>query len=400
MEAMTPRERIMTAMRNKQPDRVPVAPDISNMVPCKLTRKPFWEIYKNQNPPLWKAYIDAAKYFGIDGWFIDDGVRFITNSQVQIERKVVKCDFDCWEIREMYHTPDGDLTCLTVFPKDNPPSIKEKLIKDFEADFKKIRHLYPEITGYDDTLYKEMKKELGDSGVMGTYILPPGLHIFNDLFNGGLENATYAYYDYPELFEELCEMHEKFELKKLEILLDLDIDSILTGGSGSITMQSPDIWSKLALPTLKKIIRMCNEAGVISGVHSCGKERYLVETLANETNLNYINPLEIPPMGDCDLAQIKEKFGHKLALMGNLHTTSVMLYGTVDDVKRESLKAILDAGIGGGFILSTGDQCGRDTPDENIFAMIETVKEFGRYPLDIDKIENEIKRLEVAQKSV
>ena len=78
--------------------------------------------------------------------------------------------------------------------------------------------------------------------------------------------------------------------------------------------------------------------------------------------------------------------------MGNLHTSDVMLQGSVSDVKRESLKAIMATGTGGGFVLSTGDQCGRDTPDENIFVMVETVKEFGSYPLDFDRIEDEIKR--------
>jgi len=37
------------------------------------------------------------------------------------------------------------------------------------------------------------------------------------------------------------------------------------------------------------------------------------------------------------------------------------------------------AAEGGGFILSTGDQCGRDTPDENIYAMVETAREYGAY---------------------
>jgi uroporphyrinogen decarboxylase len=40
------------------------------------------------------------------------------------------------------------------------------------------------------------------------------------------------------------------------------------------------------------------------------------------------------------------------------------------------------AGEGGGFILSTGDQCGRETPEENIFALIESAKEFGVYNSD------------------
>ena len=38
-----------------------------------------------------------------------------------------------------------------------------------------------------------------------------------------------------------------------------------------------------------------------------------------------------------------------------------------------------DAKADGRFVLSTGDQCGRDTPEENILAMIETAKNYGEY---------------------
>jgi len=81
--------------------------------------------------------------------------------------------------------------------------------------------------------------------------------------------------------------------------------------------------------------------------------------------------------------------------MGNLHTTSTMLFGSVKDVRRESLKAIRAAGEDGGFILSTGDQCGRDTPDANIFEMVNVVKEFGVYPLDFAAIDREVAKLEI-----
>lgn len=84
-------------------------------------------------------------------------------------------------------------------------------------------------------------------------------------------------------------------------------------------------------------------------------------------------------MGDCDLAEIKRTCGSRIALMGNLHTTDVMLKGTPDDVRAASRAAIDAAAEGGGFILSTGDQCGRDTPDENIRAMVETAKTYGVY---------------------
>jgi len=84
-------------------------------------------------------------------------------------------------------------------------------------------------------------------------------------------------------------------------------------------------------------------------------------------------------MGDCDLAELKRCYGSQIVLKGNLHTTETMLRGSVDDVVRASRRAIDDAGVGGRFILSTGDQCGRDTPDANIHAMVETARTYGRY---------------------
>jgi len=110
---------------------------------------------------------------------------------------------------------------------------------------------------------------------------------------------------------------------------------------------------------------MAKRAGVPTMLHSCGKERELVRWCARETDLDCINPLEIAPMGDCDLAELKREHGGRIALMGNLHTTEVMLQGTPVDVEHASREAIEAAGEGGGFILSTGDQCGRDTPDDN-----------------------------------
>jgi uroporphyrinogen decarboxylase len=394
METMTGRERIMTALRNGQPDRVPATPDISIMIPSRLTGRPFWEIEVNGNPSLTFAYINAVKYFGIDGWMFNGTLDYQYKTKLVTESEVVSRDAEKWVVRHVTHTPDGDLVQTQVSPKDNPSTMTEKMIKNFKEDFKKIRHLYSEVVSYDASMYWQQKKEMGEQGMICVYISVPGFQNFAGLFDGNLAALTYAYHDYPDLFAELVEMHERHELQKLEMALDAGVESILTGGSGSITMQSPKLFRQLSLPTLKKITRLCKEAGVLCGIHSCGKERYLVEACANETDLNYVNPLEIAPMGDCDLAECKEKFGHKLALMGNLHTSSVMLWGSVTDVRRESLKAILAAGKNGGFVLSTGDQCGRDTPDENIFEIVKVAREFGAYPLDFDKIKDEIRRLE------
>jgi uroporphyrinogen decarboxylase len=391
METMTGRERIMTALRNEQPDRVPATPDISTMIPIKLTGKPFWEVEFNHCPSYESAYIDAAKFFGIDGWLFDGGFTFQHKSDISYSSEIVSKSAEKWEARTVIGTPDGDLTYLTVYPWDNSCTITEKPVKDFKEDFKKLRHLFSDAVSCDTTKYWQLREKMGEDGMVCCWIGLPGFQNYVGLMS--LEQITYAYNDYPELFEELTAQHERMTIQKLEIAIDAGVDSILTGGSGSITMQSPELWRRLSLPSIKKITRMCKEAGIICGIHSCGKERYMVETCANETDLNYINPLEVPPMGDCDLAECKQKFGDRIALMGNLHTTEVMLFGRVADVRRESLKAILAAGQNGGFVLSTGDQCGRDTPFENMYEMVRVCKEFGTYPLDVDRIQSELKRI-------
>ncbi|NQU87784.1 MAG: hypothetical protein HQ541_18700 [Mariniphaga sp.] len=156
-------------------------------------------------------------------------------------------------------------------------------------------------------------------------------------------------------------------------------DFLFCGASGSLIFQSPDIFRELVLPALKRVTELAADIGIPTHVHSCGPETELVKIAAEETKLTIIDPLEIPPMGDCNLAELKKLYGKKIILKGNLHTTEVLLNGSKADVIEASKKAIDDAAKGGGFVLSTGDQCGRDTPNENIFAMVETARTYSRY---------------------
>ena len=390
MAEMTPRQRMMAAMRRQTPDRVPAAPDISNMIPCKLTGKPFWDIYRYNSPPLWEAYIEAIKRYGMDGWFIYGELEYKYSYEVIMEQQTVSHTKDRLTERKIYHTPAGDLTETVVYPVKDPPTCVEKMVKNLKNDFHALEYILQTPIGYSDGVFQKQKSALGELGVMCVYAGTPGMHSFFGLFEGGLEGAAYAMYDYPDLFGELIRLQHQKGVAECKFAIEAGADSILTGGSGSITLSSPELWRKHALPAIKEITKLCKEAGVISGIHSCGLEMDMVKACALETDLDYINPLEIPPMGDCTLKEARKQAGGRLCLMGNLHTTDVMLNGSVRDVRRESLKALLDAGRDGAFILSTGDQCGRDTPEDNIRAMVETMREFGAYPIDAERIEREL----------
>jgi len=394
METLSPRERFMIAMTNGVPDQVPVTPDISNMIPARMTGKPFWDLYYFNEPPVWQAYIEAVKHFGIDGWFIYGDMQWQWPGDRHEAIENMHKTADRWVIRYRDRIDDVTYYWENAYFIADPPTWIKKPVQDIEKDWKIIEKILAVPVGYNPSLFRQQRAALGDLGAMGVHVGYPGFHNwFQFIGANGIDEQSFVYYDKHELIEEMRILQEKQSLAQMEMVLQEKPDFVILGGSGTITLQSLKIARELSLPTIKKLTAMARQAGVPTLLHSCGKESILVKWLAEETDLNCVNPLEVPPQGDCDLAEIKKKYGKKLALMGNLHTTDVMRYGSSEDVKRTCLQAILDAGQDGGFIVSTGDQCGRDTPDENIITLVKTTRTFGQYPLDFDRIKDEIKKL-------
>ena len=379
-DKVTSRERLLIAMQNGQADRVPCTPDLSCMIPCRMTGKPYWDCLLFSHPPHWQAYLDAADYFGIDAWFWGS-LDFTYNDGVTVDSAVVSRENDRILNRWTMHTPAGDLWQERLYYRDNPDTLVRRWIKDLENERSLLPYVFRVPDGYRTETLKEQRTAIGERHAIGAGVGFPGVNWWcTDTIDGGLEAVSYLLYDAPELIDELYRHHYAAAIRQVELIIDSgEFDYLTLGGSGSITLASPDLFDRFALPFIREATRLCKQAGLPTMLHSCGKERHLVERVATTTDLNCVNPLEIPPMGDCDLAEIKSLYGHKIALMGNLHTTETMLRGTVEEVKSAAHKAIDDAGQDGGFILSTGDQCGRDTPDENIFALVEVCETYGRY---------------------
>jgi len=336
-------------------------------------------MYLYNDPPIWKAYLDCAKYFGYDS--LMDGycpVHFDELGEINHE----------WEEYIISKQPDRIITqgavqingkmkwdsYIIVYDIDNPPSYIQpgKInLPDIPDKWEKVegKHIYPQ----GEELLAYVKREMGDNGLVGVFCGTSKLL--------QSEEDIIDYYDDPGIFIERRDIFLEQCVKRFEKLMSLECkpDFICVGGSGTLITQTPAIFRELALPVVKKITALCKEHGIPSHIHSCGPEAELVKIITEETDLTVIDPLEIPPMGDCDLRELKRLYGDKIVLKGNLHTTNVMLKGSVQDVIDASKRAIDDAAEGGRFILSTGDQCGRDTPNENIFAMIETARSYGKY---------------------
>lgn len=378
---MTPRQRLQTVLAGKLPDCVPVAPDFSNMIPARLTGKPFWQLYLWNDPPIWEAYLDAAKRFNIDA--LIDGffpLRFpdeIAAAGEPWEPFIVRRASDRlvvqWARGPARHREWSDYA--SVYYLADPPTSHVALDK---LGLPRVPPRYEPVEGRrtPDTgpaAFTEFQRRVGDQGMLAAWC--------TSTVACGDEAGVYRYYDHPELHEQWArERVEKTEQRFARIQsMPVKPDFICVGGSGTLVCQTVEMFRTVALPAVKRAIELATAAGLPTHIHSCGPEAALVRIMAEETGLTVIDPLEIPPMGDCDLADLKRKHGHKIVLKGNLHTTRVMLRGSVDDVIAASRKAIDDAAAGGRFILSTGDQCGRDTPDANLRAMVDTARTYGRY---------------------
>jgi uroporphyrinogen decarboxylase len=156
--------------------------------------------------------------------------------------------------------------------------------------------------------------------------------------------------------------------------VDVGADIVQVGDSlASIDMISPAMYRKWAFEYEKRSFDSINpygrEKGCMSILHICGDTTAILEDMA-DTGAEIV---EID--SKVNMKTAKERIGERTSLMGNLDPSAVLLQGTPELVRKESLKVIDEAGAGGGFILGSGCEVSPITPVENIKAMVKAARE-------------------------
>jgi uroporphyrinogen decarboxylase len=96
-----------------------------------------------------------------------------------------------------------------------------------------------------------------------------------------------------------------------------------------------------------------------------------------DSGIDCLDPID--PLGGMDLGVMKEAYGERLALKGNVDCAALLTFGTVDEVV-EATKDALKIGMpGGGYILSSSNSIHSAVKPENYVAMVSTVHKFGQY---------------------
>lgn len=378
---MSPRERVMAALRHEEPDRVPF--DCGGTGTTSLTVEAYENLKAHEgiSAPtviMYKAFRvarldeETMRRLGSDlrpvvikppknwhqppsepGTFVDEfGIKW---------RQVTYSRGYYWELAS-HPLANASISDLDAYPW---PDVEDP--GRYEGLAEEARDLF------QNTLYALV----GDSGFKGFW--EPAFML------RGLAQALMDLVQDPEfmhaLLEKLFEVNAAITKRFLEItgpyLAAVRLVDDLATQTAPI--MSPATYRAMIKPYHKRFCELVREyTDAVIVLHSCGNITLLVEDLI-DAGIQALNPVQVSAIPD--VAGLKAKYGDRLSFWGGIDTQHVLPHGTAEEVHEEVRLRIHQLGHGGGYIAAAVHNIQPDVPPRNIIAMSEAVRELGKYPL-------------------
>jgi uroporphyrinogen decarboxylase len=138
---------------------------------------------------------------------------------------------------------------------------------------------------------------------------------------------------------------------------------------------SPRIWREVFAPQLREMCDHVHAAGGTVNLYDDGKFMPVAEMMA-DAGIDVLQTLTPPPVGDCNLGELKRRIGDRVCLMGYVDLFYVIQRGTPELID-QTVKDAIEAGGPTGFILGTSDSIRDGTPLENVRAYFEAARSSG-----------------------
>jgi uroporphyrinogen decarboxylase len=192
----------------------------------------------------------------------------------------------------------------------------------------------------------------------------------------GFETFFYTLYDDRDLVKEVINRRTDWYIDVCRYVQELGADYLVMGDDVAFkgkTFVSPDDFRELALPPYKRIV---DALDIPVFWHSDGYIEPLID-MAIEAGIQGLHAME-PPAGN-DLGRIKEKYGSKLVLLGNVDCVSVLTKKDLDLVRTDVDRCMRQAKAHGGFMLSSSNSLHGAATLEAVVEMYRYAKEVGQY---------------------
>jgi uroporphyrinogen decarboxylase len=380
---MTPRERLLTALDHREPDRVPL------------------DLGGNQTGIHQVAYRNLLDLLGLreDIVIMDLVQQLAMPSEAVLQRLRVDTRY-VWARgaagfkggvvrRERGGRAWQDFTdefgVTWSMPEDHPYYFDISHSPLAGMTLKEIKD-YPFPQGDDMTRFEGLRERALRIKRETPYALVSGISgVVYEIcwYMRGLENLFTDMIEQPEVLETIIERTLKFWLDWFRLFLDEAgdvVDVIMIGDDLSAQagpLFSPAIYRALVKPRQKRLVQYIkSRTRAKIWYHSCGAVAgYIPDLLDN--GIDILNPVQISA-SDMEPAQLKAAFGKQLVFWGGgVDSQRILPRGTPAEV-RESVRRNLEAfKPGGGYVFNNVHNIQADVPPENILAMYDAAFEFG-----------------------
>ncbi len=145
----------------------------------------------------------------------------------------------------------------------------------------------------------------------------------------------------------------------------------------SQSIMSRRLWLEMEGPFVKRMADTCRDYGMMVSVHNCGNGPYM-DAMIETMNPGSISIAKLPD--DCqNWAEVKEKWGSSVTLVGAVDPTKYCFLGTPDQVKEECKRFIDMMGKNGRYVLAPGCEFPPNGSLLNAKAMVEAAEQYGKY---------------------
>jgi uroporphyrinogen-III decarboxylase len=397
-------QRLVDAVQLKTPDRVPISMGL-NYFPAKFTGTTTWAAYYDF--PNWKqAYIKAAQYYEPDRLLVvpnqsgnvlealdvrqlrwpGHGVsRYHTHQFVEgeymkeDEYDLLLNDTSDFLVRcylpRVYGilAPAGKLPPLnmlmTILPFNTLAS------PEFIGMLERLTQIAKEAVQWQ-TETASLVRELTGLGYFCRNAPMMAGAPFDSVsdFLRGMRGTMLDMYRCPDKLLRACDMMCRIQLERIAQLPQATeftpaFMALHRGAHGFMSLKQFEIFY---WPYLLTVINALADKGYTPDVFFEGDYNSRLEYLAQLPKGKAIARFD-----QIDMARAKEILGKTVCIAGNM-PVSILQVGTVDDVKKKCKELIDSAGKDGGYILAPASALDEVNP-ENLKAMIEFTKEYGKY---------------------